>query len=362
MICAKREDAMQLQSILDLYEACSGQKINKAKSAVRFSRNTSDEEKQEIKGMLDIQRETMNERYLGLPVHVGRSKTEVFASLKDRVWNRIQGWKEFFLSWAAGTGDQRRMPVHDRLGPRDVGNGRMEDESPDLHLGSGPALHCAREHPGVRLHMSTQAANSHASVTNLLASDQGSDLKKAPLKPLEGCLMSSALMKARFKLICTAQDLKTILQLPRQLLNVLSETSLSQGPASSTGLVDLSLGRATDEEGKDQVGFCHKPGKDSKEIEKSVQGNVGRDDGPGEGAHLPDDELGLRLPLQSSSITPFDQLQMPALSAPGGRPQGLHKAASSPKQAAGLPSPGSGPIFAYQVQEGGHGNLEQKRW
>jgi hypothetical protein len=98
MICAKREDAMQLQSILDLYEACSGQKINKAKSAVRFSRNTSDEEKQEIKGMLDIQRETMNERYLGLPVHVGRSKTEVFAYLKDRVWNRIQGWKEFFLS------------------------------------------------------------------------------------------------------------------------------------------------------------------------------------------------------------------------------------------------------------------------
>jgi hypothetical protein len=235
--------------------------------------------KQEIKGMLDIQRETMNERYLGLPVHVGRSKTEVFAYLKDRVWNRIQGWKEFFLSWAAGTGDQRRMPVHDRLGPRDVGNGRMEDESPDLHLGSGPALHCAREHPGVRLHMSTQAANSHASVTNLPASVQGSDLKKAPLKPLEGCLMSSALMKARFKLICTAQDLKTILQLPRQLLNVLSETSLSQGPASSTGLVDLSLGRATDEEGKDQVGFCHKPGKDSKEIEKSVQGNVGRDDG-----------------------------------------------------------------------------------
>jgi hypothetical protein len=68
MIRAKREDAMQLQSILDPYEACSGQKINKAKSAVRFCRNTSDEEKQEIKGALDIQREMMNERYLGLLV------------------------------------------------------------------------------------------------------------------------------------------------------------------------------------------------------------------------------------------------------------------------------------------------------
>jgi hypothetical protein len=100
MIRAKLEDAMQLQSILDLYEACSEQKINKAKSAVRFSRNTGDEEKQEIKGALDIQREMMNERYLGLLVHVGRSKTEVFAYLKDRVWKRIQGWKEIFLSWA----------------------------------------------------------------------------------------------------------------------------------------------------------------------------------------------------------------------------------------------------------------------
>jgi hypothetical protein len=42
----------------------------------------------------------MNERYLGLPVHVGRSKGGTFAYLKDRIWNRIQGWKEKFLSWA----------------------------------------------------------------------------------------------------------------------------------------------------------------------------------------------------------------------------------------------------------------------
>lgn len=42
----------------------------------------------------------MNERYLGLPVHVGRSKGGTFAYLKDRVWKCIQGWKERFLSWA----------------------------------------------------------------------------------------------------------------------------------------------------------------------------------------------------------------------------------------------------------------------
>ena len=42
----------------------------------------------------------MNERYLGLPVFVGRSKTHVFGYLKERIWKRIQGWKERMLSRA----------------------------------------------------------------------------------------------------------------------------------------------------------------------------------------------------------------------------------------------------------------------
>lgn len=42
----------------------------------------------------------MNERYLGLPVFVGQPRTNVFAYLKERVWQRIQGWKEKMLSRA----------------------------------------------------------------------------------------------------------------------------------------------------------------------------------------------------------------------------------------------------------------------
>ena len=37
---AKEEDAQQLQHILNLYEECSGQMINKDKSAIMFSPNT----------------------------------------------------------------------------------------------------------------------------------------------------------------------------------------------------------------------------------------------------------------------------------------------------------------------------------
>jgi hypothetical protein len=42
----------------------------------------------------------MSERYLGLPVHVGKSKSGVFSYLKDHIRTRIQRWKEKFLSWA----------------------------------------------------------------------------------------------------------------------------------------------------------------------------------------------------------------------------------------------------------------------
>ena len=97
---ANGSDALQLQSILDMYEEGSGQKINRDKSAVLFSPNTSTECREEVMQALNIQRETMNEKYLGLPVFVGHNRKKVFSYLKDRVWARIQGWKEKMLSRA----------------------------------------------------------------------------------------------------------------------------------------------------------------------------------------------------------------------------------------------------------------------
>jgi len=74
--------------------------INKDKSAVMFSPNTPAAKKAEVMQALDIQRETRNERYLGLPVFIGRSRSQVFGYLKERIWKRIQGWKERMLSRA----------------------------------------------------------------------------------------------------------------------------------------------------------------------------------------------------------------------------------------------------------------------
>jgi hypothetical protein len=89
-----------LQSILSLYEDCSGQLINKEKCPVMFSSNTMEEVKVAVMQSLDIGSEARNERYLGLPIYMGKSKVHTFNYLKDKVWKRIQGWKEKLLSKA----------------------------------------------------------------------------------------------------------------------------------------------------------------------------------------------------------------------------------------------------------------------
>ena len=97
---ANASSAAKLQNILAMYEAHSGQMINKEKSSAMFSKGTTRGAKQAVLGVLGIPRESHNERYLGLPVHLGASKSKEFEYLKERIWQRIQGWKERLLSKA----------------------------------------------------------------------------------------------------------------------------------------------------------------------------------------------------------------------------------------------------------------------
>lgn len=41
-----------------------------------------------------------NEKYLGLPTEMGRSKREVFGWLRERVWKKIEGYENKLLSKA----------------------------------------------------------------------------------------------------------------------------------------------------------------------------------------------------------------------------------------------------------------------
>ncbi|XP_021760199.1 uncharacterized protein LOC110725026 [Chenopodium quinoa] len=76
----------------------SGQSVNLTKTDVVFSKNVSDSRSVENVGILGVREVERHENYLGLPTISSKSKKAIFASLKERIWWKIQGWKEKLLS------------------------------------------------------------------------------------------------------------------------------------------------------------------------------------------------------------------------------------------------------------------------
>uniref|UniRef100_A0A2N9G5C3 CCHC-type domain-containing protein n=1 Tax=Fagus sylvatica TaxID=28930 RepID=A0A2N9G5C3_FAGSY len=97
---ASQHEGGVLQTILKLYERASGQKINEEKTAFFFSKNTPVAVRSEILSMFGSSPASQFEKYLGLPSILGRSKKRAFNEIKDRIWKRLQGWKENLLSQA----------------------------------------------------------------------------------------------------------------------------------------------------------------------------------------------------------------------------------------------------------------------
>lgn len=86
------------KNILQLYEKALGQKINRNKTTVFFNKATIEGRKEEIKDFLGVNEVREYERYLGLPAVVGINKKASLNYIKERVWNKLQGWKEKLLS------------------------------------------------------------------------------------------------------------------------------------------------------------------------------------------------------------------------------------------------------------------------
>jgi hypothetical protein len=51
-----------------------------------------------VKSILNVSNETLNEKYLRMLSHVGRSTNRDFKYLKDHIWKRIQGCLEQILA------------------------------------------------------------------------------------------------------------------------------------------------------------------------------------------------------------------------------------------------------------------------
>ena len=87
-----------LRSTLMEYEEVSGQKVNTDKSSIFFSPNTAQTTRDEIFNILGPMQNSRHTKYLGLPSLIGKSKKQVFEILKEKVGQKLVGWKGKLLS------------------------------------------------------------------------------------------------------------------------------------------------------------------------------------------------------------------------------------------------------------------------
>ena len=97
---AKIEECQNLPHLLHSYEIASGQAINRGKTTLFFSKNIRANIKLAVQTMLGAQVFHNCEQYLGLPMIAGKSKTNTFKGVREKITKKVTGWKEKFISQA----------------------------------------------------------------------------------------------------------------------------------------------------------------------------------------------------------------------------------------------------------------------
>ncbi|XP_060965331.1 uncharacterized protein LOC133034293 [Cannabis sativa] len=89
-----------LNVILDLYNKATGQLVNREKSSILFSPNTSAEAQYQFRHDLHLMGEGFISKYLGAPHCVGRVSNSMFHYLLQKVSSKLNSWNEKFFSRA----------------------------------------------------------------------------------------------------------------------------------------------------------------------------------------------------------------------------------------------------------------------
>lgn len=97
---ADRQQCSTLKNILQTYERASGQAINFDKSGVFFSKNVNEQLRADLSNILGVHRPLNTGCYLGLPSLIGRDKKYIFHYVRDRLWAKLQGWRNKKVSKA----------------------------------------------------------------------------------------------------------------------------------------------------------------------------------------------------------------------------------------------------------------------
>lgn len=124
---ASMEEATELLRIMDIYAQASGQIINLEKSSMLFSPGTPSSVRISIHNVLGIPVVDKFEKYLGMPAVIGRSKREVFAFIKDRIWDRVRKWNDREFSMAGREVLLKRLPWAVLCQPKGSGGMGLRD-------------------------------------------------------------------------------------------------------------------------------------------------------------------------------------------------------------------------------------------
>ncbi|XP_057747939.1 uncharacterized protein LOC130967135 [Arachis stenosperma] len=97
---AEEEEIFQLIQILNKYTEASGQRINTEKSGLIFGSQVSIQKRVNIEEITGMASWDDPGRYLGLPASWGRSKNRALEWIKEKILDKMQGWKEKLLNQA----------------------------------------------------------------------------------------------------------------------------------------------------------------------------------------------------------------------------------------------------------------------
>ena len=95
---ATSQECTHILETLKQYEETSGQQIKRGKTQLFFSPNTKTYMQEEIKNLLGVAATTNYEKYLGLHSFLGKGKKQSFGYISERIWHKMQGWKQRLLS------------------------------------------------------------------------------------------------------------------------------------------------------------------------------------------------------------------------------------------------------------------------
>jgi hypothetical protein len=97
---ANSSEVKILDDCLETYCEWSGQRINRNKSGIIFSKLVQRDKRREVKELLAMNKIQPNATYLGAPLFQSTSRIKDFKFLQEKLESRLLGWRSKALSWA----------------------------------------------------------------------------------------------------------------------------------------------------------------------------------------------------------------------------------------------------------------------